>query len=740
MSFTVEGKIQIDVDKAQKGVVELEKSVERIPQATAKAEKEGKAFSSGFSSSMRSASLAGEQAGKKIGNALTSALGPVALLLGAVKTLTSVFRQAVESSEEAQSGFQRLAEVVKRYVMPVFEGLGKAIAFIVNGIANLVDRVSGVSTHVEKLSKSQEELKKKTEETASALEKYNAELAKIRREKELFGTDEITVLQQTINAQKDLVRARWEEFQQAKEVAGISRQELETYRLKYEEAQKTLGALGQQLAMVVKMREEDEKSTSFVEQRLAIDKRLINSLQANRYIVAGIADEEERRRELALLEIRDRETAIGQLEDLLKLHGATRENAALAYEQLDKYMRDLAELQAGLKDTDLTRQEELMAALAEKRTALLRKQQIIKSQLLMGQITEEDYARRINILAMDHNQEVAELHAAYMDVPGALDIIKDHLEEIKKTVAEISYGMLELMGQITSSIGGIISEASKLAQREAELLTEALKKQQDLLDAHFDRAIQRLEDERQRALELAGFVEAITEEGLEEALAAAIASGDEGVIYREKQRQKELKINKEFDEKERVLKEETEQKKADAEEKAARRIADLQYAAAMMQWGQSLAQAGVNIAQAITLAAAQTGIFAAAAIPAIKILGGIQIGLIMANIPQRQHFAQGGIVGLPETYRSEYASGGIVRANAPRGVDLVDARLARGEMVLNDRQQAGLFSAIDSGTIGGGSVYNLEINLLMGSTVVAREVVAVVNDGGTPKIRQGMVR
>ena len=144
----------------------------------------------------------------------------------------------------------------------------------------------------------------------------------------------------------------------------------------------------------------------------------------------------------------------------------------------------------------------------------------------------------------------------------------------------------------------------------------------------------------------------------------------------------------------------------------------------------------MNTAVAITAALAQGANVILAGI--VGGLGALQIAAIVANAPKPPAFADGGVVGLPRTYHSTYANGGIVEANTPRGVDAVDTTLANREMVLNDEQQSNLFGAIAGNQLGGGE-QPIILYITFNVTKLSDEVVSVINDGLTRKVDVRMV-
>jgi hypothetical protein len=108
-------------------------------------------------------------------------------------------------------------------------------------------------------------------------------------------------------------------------------------------------------------------------------------------------------------------------------------------------------------------------------------------------------------------------------------------------------------------------------------------------------------------------------------------------------------------------------------------------------------------------------------------------------MPKKPQLKSGGVIGMPETYRSEYANGGIVMANTPRGVDAIDATLANREMVLNDDQQRNMFNAIASGQLGGGPVQPI-VNVFLNMEDISKSTVEYINNGYTQQIEARMIQ
>lgn len=140
-----------------------------------------------------------------------------------------------------------------------------------------------------------------------------------------------------------------------------------------------------------------------------------------------------------------------------------------------------------------------------------------------------------------------------------------------------------------------------------------------------------------------------------------------------------------------ISEEEYEEKITESKKKAAKE----QYKIQMVQWGASLLQATVNIAQGVTKAIAEGG-FPAGIISGalVAAAGGVQIASIIANKPTPPNFAGGGFIGGMN--------------GATMGSDNTYIHARTGEMVANAAQQRNLWEAMNGN--GGGSGTNIVIN------------------------------
>jgi hypothetical protein len=479
-----------------------------------------------------------------------------------------------------------------------------------------------------------------------------------------------------------------------------------------------------------------ERDAGILTEQAADDARN-NAMAAWKDALQGIVDEYNLTEGYTVNLLNEKRAIVGETEKQARVEGTAKQLAAdtiAINEQILKQQADQLRAEAEIADTE------------EEKNHLLDEALRLEIDLLDAQRAREKQAYKESDaykLMMAEDAKAAEDWEEAFDT--ATEGMKNGLIELKKEMktgfdfeglaANISQGL----GYFEDAVSSVLSITQNMAQDQITAIENLLEQQQELIDAQYEATMERLEEERQAALEAAGFVAAITEEGLEAAMEAAIGSGDEAIIYREKRRQEELAINKEYDQ----LEKDAEKKKNDAlkaeEEKAAREIADIEYRRAMADWSIKLAMAPAQIASAILEGYAQTGPFGGTAGAIImSVVGALQLASIIAAMPKKPALADGGVVGLPQTYSGGYADGGIVEANTPRGVDAVDVTLANREMVLDDDQQAKLFNAIVAGQFGSGAITIVIQNVFDGEKWAGR-VVDLINDGITSPINARMV-
>jgi hypothetical protein len=350
-----------------------------------------------------------------------------------------------------------------------------------------------------------------------------------------------------------------------------------------------------------------------------------------------------------------------------------------------------------------------------------------------------------------------EAGGASIETLTALEETRDALEEVNQKLGAVGKQTLSFeeqfnlttntITQAATMIGdAIVNNIGKAVQKEKDEITELHDQTIKTIEETFTTLMETLADERQRALEEAGLAQAETELGLAEAMEAAIASGDDMVIYREKQRQKELAINKKFDAQEKAERERKDAEIEAADKTLKKKLAEEDYKLAVATWHNQLIQAIINTAAAITTNLATVGMPAGGILAAAAgTLGSIQIGIITANKPEIPAFKLGGVVGLPATWGSpwsgtasqgrpvySYQNGGMVGGGIA-GVDAQPVIVSSREMILTEADQANLLEMIRGGETG---EIQLTINNIVDGVTVSttRQVVDILNSGLGGKI------
>jgi hypothetical protein len=500
-----------------------------------------------------------------------------------------------------------------------------------------------------------------------------------------------------------------------------------------------------------------ERNAGILTEQAADDARN-SAMAAWKDALQGIVDEYDLAKGYTVNLLNEKRAIVGETETQKRLEEENRKLAEASKQLAD----DTVEINDQIikQKIDQKRAEAEIADTDEKRNDLLDEALQLEIDLLLAQRKREKeryQATKEYKTAMEENRSLVEMWEIAFD--KATDGMVADLKKVEKEVDNLSaMGFStnrskaqewadELAGYINQAVSvyqdaasSVLSITQIMAQDQITVIENLLEQQQELIDAQYEDTMKRLEEERQAALEAAGFVAAITEEGLEAAMAAAIGSGDEAVIYREKRRQEELAINKQYDK----LEKDAEKQKNDdlkaAEEKAAREIAEIEYRQAMADWAIKLAMAPAQIAVAILQGYSQLGpIGGSAGAIIMGVVGALQTAALIAAMPKKPALAGGGIIGLPQTYSGEYANGGIVEANTPRGVDAVDITAANREMILNDDQQANLFQMIAAGQTGGGTI-TIVVQSVLDGEIVSENTVRHINDGVTSPINARMIQ
>ena len=752
MSFVVQGAIEIDIEKAKKGVADLRAELDEVAKQPEKQTKSFSGLAKNFSSNLKKMSTSSSTAGKIMGQAFITALGPIGLLLMAVKFIIDIFKKAVASSEGARESLDELGELIDTIVTPIFEALGAAVKVVIDFFVSLISLFSSSTKESRALAKEQKKLGEEMKNIQEEIKKINEEGRKHIDVLKLLGATELEQKKAALEMMKKQLNEEAKrlsmiyEYNRKATLQGklnerIAQSEIVKLQMFLKESKKKIDGLEKELKLVEKQEEAEKKNLERIEKWNSA----YAQMQKERKLAVDFAKNEnteaEKIRKQKELELQAMEKYKGVLVEILsneKLNTKEKQNALNQYYEISRQIGEMNK-----QSREALYIEDMRTEIAQKNAQLEMEKNILAVKVKNGLLSQKEAEEEIYKLALKHNEAMYQIYGTYSGVVGATDELNNNLKKIDQTtgqsLANVSTMIKEVGNVAMQATQSIVTIISNIGQAQVEAIQKNLDKQKQLIDEHHNYAMERLEDERQRLLEFYGFAEATTEENLERAMEAAERSHDNRIIYLEKRRQQELKINKDFDKKEKAEKERAEAEKVALEKQAQEEIAEIQYKMAMSQWVASIAQAGINIAEAITKALAQTGIFGLATVPIIAGLGAIQLGAIMSGMPKKPSFAEGGVVGLATTYGGGFANGGIVKTNTPRGVDAVDVRVGNREMILNDEQQAGLFNAIDSGSLGGGGNYNIELQIVLRDIELARGVIEIVNDGRTPKIEARMV-
>ncbi|GHT70202.1 hypothetical protein FACS1894110_21260 [Spirochaetia bacterium] len=358
---------------------------------------------------------------------------------------------------------------------------------------------------------------------------------------------------------------------------------------------------------------------------------------------------------------------------------ASEEFKAASKADQEAILADFARVTEGMK----SEADQAIAETGKARESLLADQSDALAQIEIAKAQEnKDTAKAIkleNDLIEKQRQREKERIMATAEYLTASDEERDH---ILKNFDAITAGMKKMdsldvgkiagdMSQIVSAVGSVADAMTaitdQMAQDQLASIEKTLEEMQALIDAQLESTLAMLDKERNAALEAAGFIKTTSEEGQAASMEAALASGDEAIIYREEQRQKELAINKEFDAKEKAAQAQADAAKKAAEEKAAREEAEIKYKAAMADWTMRMIMAPGQIAAGILSTIAQMGFPAAiAGIVAAGVAGAANIATLIATMPKKQAFKYGDVFAGGKNINFQghplkaYSSGGVV--------------------------------------------------------------------------------
>jgi hypothetical protein len=350
--------------------------------------------------------------------------------------------------------------------------------------------------------------------------------------------------------------------------------------------------------------------------------------------------------------------------------------------------------------------------IAEGNRTLAGIQQDMTDSLLEQNVTERE------LIELQRKKKIETIKAASADKiykDAAIDAVNEYYDVLADRAA-----FEEFMGNLKSAFSFAVDVYNSLSEinltnirndTDAQLaaLEEVQAAEEQALSDRYDSLTAALDAELQARLYAAGLVEAETIAQLQAELEAAKASGDEEAIAAAEKALEKATIEEEFAARKKALLEQQAAEEKALEERQAKEKAEIQYKYEVAAWEMKVASSIANAAMAV-LNGLMTQPFIPAGVAAgiaAGIAGGVQVAAVVAAKP-----------------KLTYATGGIVPGTAYSG-DSIPARLNSGEMVLNDAQQAALFSLANG---GGGASQVVEVPVYLDGHVIAKAVVQLVND------------
>jgi TP901 family phage tail tape measure protein len=284
----------------------------------------------------------------------------------------------------------------------------------------------------------------------------------------------------------------------------------------------------------------------------------------------------------------------------------------------------------------------------------------------------------------------------------------------RKTINDLSKFVDETQGLLDAMLSLVTAEANA----EIALIDRQLKTTLDTMDTMHETKMQLLEDEKDAALEAAGFRLDTERETLEKEIEEARRSADEARIIEAERALEKFEIEEDYRIKNEKAEKDYAARTEAAEKEAARKKGKLQYDLAMQQHKFGIAEIMLNTAKAVMQIwtdATAGGVWGKSAWTATALaMGGVQLAAAKAAKPVKDDF---------------YATGGIVRGT-PEGTRAIVGENNKTEAIFNPDQMANLLMAIAQGNGVGGSSNTTFIFKNMYDKEVARYVIDdCVNNG-----------
>lgn len=249
---------------------------------------------------------------------------------------------------------------------------------------------------------------------------------------------------------------------------------------------------------------------------------------------------------------------------------------------------------------------------------------------------EELGASELELLEIQRERALAAIEFADID------------EEFRQQAIDSTNELFDALSDDTAN-QNFIDNVRNAADQFKSIFSDLTGSVKDLNKAATDDKLRLLDEELQRALEVAGVEEETKLESLQTQLDAAKLAGDEETVNELENEIKRLQITQDFE----------------------RQKAEVAYQAALVQWGLNIATASANAAQMI-LQGFLTQPFIPAGLAAGALattLSGFQVGAVLAAKPDPPSFQTGGL---------------ILPSGSPQGRDIRAAEGNTAELLLNN--------------------------------------------------------
>lgn len=277
---------------------------------------------------------------------------------------------------------------------------------------------------------------------------------------------------------------------------------------------------------------------------------------------------------------------------------------------------------------------------------------------------------------------------------------KEALDKVGKAAADIKIDpsakeQIDNAKKATEDWNNTIAESNESIQRWGNAGLNALGSMSNAMSSFYDAKLKGIDASMQAELQALGLADESESAKAEREYSLAKKSGDKTLIAEKKKALEKEKI----------------------EEKYAKKKADLEYKAAMMQWGFQVAQAGAQIPMAISSALASASAWK---------MGPASAALYAAIAGASATAAEIAVIA-SKPKRSNYSTGGVVPGSLYTG-DKIPINVNSGERILTAEQNRSL-EKIANSSPGVGQTMQVVVPVTIGTTKIAEEITNLFYNG-----------